>query len=221
MVFTWGHCHWKFCIPFISIIRIWCKTTHLKLLLYLAGDNELNGVQGWIQHKKKSCFEICGNFHCGNIMASQSSYLPMEISKWIRWNLYIEFDSWQPKYRPTMSVRDRPTMSVIGLWYELHAAAPCIKTTSVLPLLTLEFKALRPEQNGRCCADVIFKCIFMNEIFVYWIQVSLEFLPWHPIDNKSALVQVMAWHRTGDKPLPDPMMTDFTDAYEHHWASVS
>ena len=23
----------------------------------------------------------------------------------------------------------------------------------------------------------------------------------------------MAWRRTGDKPLPEPMMTQFTDAY--------
>ena len=32
------------------------------------------------------------------------------------------------------------------------------------------------------------------------------------IDNKWALVQVMAWRRTGDKPVPEPMVTHFTDA---------
>ena len=31
------------------------------------------------------------------------------------------------------------------------------------------------------------------------------------IDNKSALVQVMDWHWTGDKPLPEPMLIQFTD----------
>ena len=36
------------------------------------------------------------------------------------------------------------------------------------------------------------------------------------IDNKSALVQVMAWRWTGDKPLPEPMLTQFTDAYMWH-----
>ena len=36
------------------------------------------------------------------------------------------------------------------------------------------------------------------------------------IDNKSALVQVMAWHRTGDKPLPEPMLTQFINAYMRH-----
>ena len=54
--------------------------------------------------------------------------------------------------------------------------------------------------------------------FVFWIKISLKFVPKGPIDNKSALVQVMvmAWHRTGDKPLPEPMRTQFTDAYMRH-----
>ena len=34
-------------------------------------------------------------------------------------------------------------------------------------------------------------------------------------DNKLAMVQVTAWHRTGDKPLPGPIMTDF---FHHHMA---
>ena len=34
---------------------------------------------------------------------------------------------------------------------------------------------------------------------------------------KSALVQLVAWHRTGEKPLPESMLTQFTDAYIRHW----
>ena len=37
-----------------------------------------------------------------------------------------------------------------------------------------------------------------------------------PIDIKSALVRVMAWHLPGHKPLPEPMLTKFTDAYMRH-----
>ena len=37
-----------------------------------------------------------------------------------------------------------------------------------------------------------------------------------PIDKKSVLVQVMACHRTGDKPLPEPMVAQFTDTYMPH-----
>ena len=36
------------------------------------------------------------------------------------------------------------------------------------------------------------------------------------IDYKSTLVQVVAWHRTGEKPLPESMLTQFTDAYIRH-----
>ena len=56
-------------------------------------------------------------------------------------------------------------------------------------------------------ADDIFKCIFLNKNDKISIQISLELVPWSPIDSKPALVQVMAWCGTGAKPLPEPMMT--------------
>ena len=63
---------------------------------------------------------------------------------------------------------------------------------------------------------------FMNEKFFDFnlksilIWTSLKFVPKGPIDNKSAMVQVMAWCHTGSKPLPKPMVTLFTDAYMQH-----
>ena len=65
-------------------------------------------------------------------------------------------------------------------------------------------------------ADDNFKCIFLNENGRIPIRLSLKFAPGSPIDNKPALVQVMAWRRTGDKPLAEPMRTQFTDAYMRH-----
>ena len=41
----------------------------------------------------------------------------------------------------------------------------------------------------------------------------MKFVPKGPIDNTSALVQEMAWCETGDKPLVEPMQTQFTDIY--------
>ena len=70
-------------------------------------------------------------------------------------------------------------------------------------------------------ADDIFKSIFLNENDRIPIQISLKFVPWSPIDNKPALVQVMAWRRTGDKPLPEPMLIQFTDAYMRHQGEMS
>ena len=55
-------------------------------------------------------------------------------------------------------------------------------------------------------ADDNFKCIFVNENDKIPIWISLKFVPRSPIDNKAPLVQVMAWRRRGDKPLPEPML---------------
>ena len=62
-------------------------------------------------------------------------------------------------------------------------------------------------------ADDNFKCIVMNEKLWISIQISLTFVPRGPIDYNSALFHVVAWHRTGDNPLPEPMLTQFINAY--------
>ena len=73
-----------------------------------------------------------------------------------------------------------------------------------------------PGQNGRRFTDDIFICNFMNEKFCILIQISLEFVLNGPIDNMSVLVQVMAWHLFGTKPLPEPTLAQLTDAYMRH-----
>ena len=52
--------------------------------------------------------------------------------------------------------------------------------------------------------------------FVFWLKISLKFVPKGIIDNNAALVQVMTWRWTGHKLLPEPMLTQFTDAYMRH-----
>ena len=52
--------------------------------------------------------------------------------------------------------------------------------------------------------------------FVFFVLISLKFVPKGPIDNKSVLVKVMAWRRIGDKPLCETMFTRFSDAYMRH-----
>ena len=47
------------------------------------------------------------------------------------------------------------------------------------------------------------------------------FVPKGPVDNKWALVRVMAWRRTGDKPLPEAMLTWFTDTHETNHGRVN
>ena len=69
-----------------------------------------------------------------------------------------------------------------------------------------------PIQNDLHFAYNIFKCIFMNEKFCILIQISLKFVLDVSIDNEPALVQVMAWHWAGAKPLSEPILTQFIDA---------
>ena len=65
-------------------------------------------------------------------------------------------------------------------------------------------------------ASNIFNCIFLNEKVWISIKFSLKFVPKGPIKNIPALVQVMAWRRTGGKLLPGPVLTQIIDAYMRH-----
>ena len=47
---------------------------------------------------------------------------------------------------------------------------------------------------------------FSNAFSWMKIKISLKFVPKGPINNNPALVQIMAWRRSGDKPLSEPMM---------------
>ena len=80
---------------------------------------------------------------------------------------------------------------------------------------------LRPKQNGCHFVDDIFKCILLDKNVPISIKISLKFVPKGPIDNIPALVRIMAWRRTGDKPLSEPMTTQFNDPYMRHLASIS
>ena len=53
-----------------------------------------------------------------------------------------------------------------------------------------------------------FKCDFLvgNSILVH---ISLYVVPEYLINNKSAVVQVMAWHQTDDKSLFEPVLARF------------
>ena len=61
-------------------------------------------------------------------------------------------------------------------------------------------------QNGCHLPDNVFKCIFLNENVQISIEISLKFVPNGSINNIPSLVQIMAWRRPGDKPLPEPMI---------------
>ena len=88
-------------------------------------------------------------------------------------------------------VGDHPPQYSHALWCEI---ARCSINT------------LRPRQNGRRFADDTSKRIFLNENVWIPIKISLRCVPKGPINNIPALVQIMAWRRSGDKPLSEPMV---------------
>ena len=68
------------------------------------------------------------------------------------------------------------------------------------------FNTLRSRQDGQHFPDDTFKRIFFNENVIISIKNSLKFVPKVGISIIPALVQIMAWHQPGDKPLSEPMM---------------
>ena len=66
----------------------------------------------------------------------------------------------------------------------------------------------RPRQNGCHFADDSFKYIFLNGNAWIVIRISLKFIPKGQINNFPALVEIMVWRRSVDKPLSQPMMVN-------------
>ena len=81
-----------------------------------------------------------------------------------------------------------------------------VPTPTHLSSLPSPFNTLRPRQSERHFADDIFMYIFLNENCCILIKFSLKYVRKGPIDNNPALVQIMAWRRSGDKPSSEPMM---------------
>ena len=73
-------------------------------------------------------------------------------------------------------------------------------------VIRILLNTLRPRQDGRHFADDIFTYNFLNENCCILISFSLKYVHKGPIDKNPALVQIMAWRRSGDKPLCEPMM---------------
>ena len=64
-------------------------------------------------------------------------------------------------------------------------------------------------------------CIILNENLWISIKIALKFIPKGPVNDITALFQIMAWYLPGGKPLPKPMTVYSTDAYIRHLASMS
>ena len=64
---------------------------------------------------------------------------------------------------------------------------------------------LRPRQHCHNFPDNIFKWNILDENVHILIKISWKFVPKDPINN-ILLIQIMAWHQLGNKPLSEPIM---------------
>ena len=64
----------------------------------------------------------------------------------------------------------------------------------------------------------IFNLILVNDGWGIFYEIALRWMPLDLTDDKSTLVQVMAWCR---QALPEPMFTQLYVAKWRHWASMS
>ena len=51
--------------------------------------------------------------------------------------------------------------------------------------------------------------------FLFYFDWILKFIHSGPVNRKPELLQIMAWHRAGDKSISEAIMAYFTDAYVH------
>ena len=104
-----------------------------------------------------------------------------------------------------MAYANKPRILYIGMKFHKH-----VYGLISVRVATLSYGARR---NGRYFAGNIFKIIFLIETCCVVIQISLRCVLVGVINNKSSLLHIMVCHRTGDKPLSEPWMTQIADAY--------
>ena len=80
------------------------------------------------------------------------------------------------------------------------------------------FNTLTTETMFDIFSGDIFKLLFFSE--AYYIRIVMTRVPRGPLNSKSALPVVMAWRRTVDRPLLEPMKTVCTGAYMHLQISI-
>ena len=102
------------------------------------------------------------------------------------------------------------SMKSIGIYYLCVKMPKCRYMEHGLKHITFDVqKLLAPLPmcyNPPLDGNNIFKCIFFNENVWISLKISMKFVRKVCINNIPALVQVMAWHRPGDKPVSEPMM---------------
>ena len=79
-------------------------------------------------------------------------------------------------------------------------------TKNILMFNRDKTKSLKPRKSGHQFAgDILNAFISLNENFRILIEISLKVILMSPIDNKSALVNIMASCQSDENPLSESM----------------
>ena len=144
-------------------------------------------------------------FICNSLVADQSFY---HRSRMFRPDVLYE-----PKQFSFLRHYFNEYIGVFATFAPSHSEMESSVKRLIRPASHLPVKTHLPlNKMPAILTDDHFKCIFMNENATISIWISLKFVLRSPFGNKPELIQVMAWRRTGDKPLPELMLTQFTDA---------
>ena len=145
-----------------------------------------------------SCFEASGNPRVDSRFAPcqwETALLCNDVSHWLGTNLESAL---QPSAAWPQAV----------CLYNEEAFVWVIIIVIIVNSRWLKFNTLWPEQYGCHLTDDNFKYISLREKSCISIEISLKLnVSKGPIDDMIALVHVMTWHQTGDKPLPEPIWT--------------
>ena len=132
----------------------------------------------------------------------------------LKWALYL-YPMFVPVIACIISCENGPFYKEVGLQVALSATNQTsvqsmdwyvTKQRILYSSWSFGSKIITLTHWGRDKMAAIFNSIFLNENVWIPIKFSLKFVPKGPINNISALVQIMAWRHPGDKPLSEPMI---------------
>ena len=126
--------------------------------------------------------------------------------KWLSMNRRVELWSGAIQHGNEFSHLGLSTGTVISVWLPNANDKTIMNTDTAFAVFTIERGRVKNYHNEAAIkwfpfSTRYFKHIFVNENIRILIKTSLKFVPNSPINNIPALVQIMAWHRPGDKPL--------------------
>ena len=119
---------------------------------------------------------------------------------------------------------NRPSIIVNSLPFHFTSIRPNNSGDRAISKFDLETSKVKVMSEVKSQGHILYPVSNQCTSFSFHINQtnhSLKFVPKIRLNNIPALVQIMTWRLPGTKPLSEPRMTWFTDAYMRHSASLN